>query len=347
VLIGSELILTLGSLGLAINALLPRPSLAVIFAVTAFMSAVNGFHRPALESMTPLLVATEELPATAALTSLRSTAGAIAGPALGGLCIATLGLPVAYVIDVASFLLSVIALVGMSSMPAPREAAQPGLRSIAQGLSYARSRPELIGTYVVDMVAMTFAMPMALFPALAQPWGGARAAGWLYSAMWMGSFVTTLFSGWTGKVRRHGAAVVVAAAAWGLAVVALGYAPGLVSAVLCLAVAGGADMISGLFRTTIWNETIPSRLRGRLASVEMISYLSGPLLGNARAGWMASVSGNRFSIVSGGLACTVAVLALIAVLPTFWRYRSGAHQAPRSDGDLRAPEQARLEEGGQ
>jgi MFS family permease len=322
VLIGSELILTVGSLALALNSFLPHPSVAAIFAVTAFMSAVNGFHRPALDSMTPLLVEPQELPATAALTSLRSNAGAIAGPALGGLCIATLGLPVAYVIDVASFLLSVIALLGMASMPAPREAVLPGLRSIGEGLSYARSRPELVGTYVVDMVAMTFAMPMALFPAMAQPWGGARAAGWLYSGMWIGSFVTTVFSGWAGKVRRHGAAVVLAAACWGLAVVALGYAPNLFTAVACLAVAGGADMVSGLFRITIWNQTIPSHLRGRLASVEMISYLSGPLLGNARAGWMASVAGNRVSIVAGGWACTIGVLALIAVLPAFWRYRS-------------------------
>jgi MFS family permease len=116
--------------------------------------------------------------------------------------------------------------------------------------------------------------------------------------------------------------VILAAACWGLAVVALGYAPNLFTAVACLAVAGGADMVSGLFRVTIWNQTIPSHLRGRLASVEMISYLSGPLLGNARAGWMAAEGGNRLSIVAGGWACTVGVLALIAVLPRFWRYRS-------------------------
>jgi MFS family permease len=321
-LITAELALAAGSATLAVNALLPHPSLAVIFAATAFSSAVGGFHRPALEAMTPRLVEREELPATAALTSLRGTAGAIAGPALGGVAIAVLGMPATYAIDVGTFVFSLLALAGMHAMPPSEAAARPGLRSIVEGLRFARSRGSLIGTYVVDLVAMAFAMPVALFPALAQAWGGARAAGWLYAAMPIGSLVTTVFSGWTGRVRRHGAAVVLAAASWGVAVVALGYAPSLTAAALCLAVAGGADMVSGLFRMTIWNETIPSHLRGRLAGLEMVSYMSGPLLGNARAGWMASAVSNRFSIVAGGLVCTAGVLLCIPLLPGFWRYRA-------------------------
>jgi MFS family permease len=178
-LIGAELALSLASTVLAVNALLPHPSVMVIFVTTGLISAVNGFHRPALESMTPRLVDAAELPATAALTSLRGTAGAIAGPALGGLCIATLGMASTYALDVATFVVSLIALAGMRAMPPAEEAAPPGLRSIGEGLAFARSRPELIGTYLVDILAMTFAMPMALFPALAQPWGGAPAAGWL------------------------------------------------------------------------------------------------------------------------------------------------------------------------
>src|SRR5206468_4212049 len=207
-------------------------------------------------------------------------------------------------------------------MPPADQAARPGIHSIVEGLKYARSRPELIGTYAVDMVAMTFAMPMALFPAMAVNWGGAPAAGCLYSAMSFGSLFTTLFSGWTTKVVRHGAAVVVAAAIWGLAIVALGFAPTLGGAVFCLALAGAADSVSGVFRGTIWNETIPSELRGRLAGVEMISYLSGPLLGNARAGWVATISSNTVSVVTGGLTCFVAVILCIPLLPTFWKYRA-------------------------
>jgi MFS family permease len=207
-------------------------------------------------------------------------------------------------------------------MPPSDQAARPGIESIRQGLKYALGRPELIGTYAVDMVAMTFAMPMALFPSMSDVWGGSSAAGWLYSAMSFGSLFTTAFSGWTSKVMRHGAAVIIAAAIWALAIVGLGFSPKLPVAVFCLAVAGAADSVSGVFRGTIWNETIPGDLRGRLAGVEMISYISGPLLGNARAGLIASISSNMTSIVSGGLTCFVAVLLCIPLLPAFWKYRA-------------------------
>ena len=320
-LIGAEALLSLISLGFAANAMLARPSVVAIFVLTALMSAVNGFHRPTLEAMSPRLVDRDELPATAALTSLRGSLGAVAGPAMGGLCIARFGLGATYFIDVATFVVSLVALARMASMPPAAEAAKAGLRSIVEGLDYARRRPELLGTYIVDIVAMTFAMPTALFPAMAQRWGGATAAGWLYSGMSIGSLVTTLLSGWTSRIARRGAAVIVAAALWGVAIVTLGYAPNLTVAVVCLAGAGAADMLSGLFRMTIWNETIPVRLRGRLAGVEMISYMTGPLLGNARAGWMASLQSVRFSIVAGGSICVAGVLLCIPLLPSFWRYR--------------------------
>jgi MFS family permease len=323
-LIGAEVALTLLSLSLALNSLLAHPSVAAIFVLTALMSAVNGFHRPTLEAMSPRLVDREELPATAALTSLRGSLGAVAGPAIGGFCIARFGLGATYLIDVATFVLSLMALAAMAAMPPADEAAKPGVRSIVEGLDYARRRPELLGTYIVDIVAMTFAMPTALFPAMAARWGGATAAGWLYSGMSIGSLVMTLFSGWTKHVRRRGAAVVIAAAGWGVAVVVLGYAPNLPLAILCLALAGAADMVSAIFRMTIWNETIPASLRGRLAGVEMISYMTGPLLGNARAGWMASLRSVRFSIVTGGAVCVAAVLLCIPLLPRFWRYRPDA-----------------------
>jgi MFS family permease len=158
---------------------------------------------------------------------------------------------------------------------------------------------------------------------MAVAWGGKQVAGWLYSAMSIGSLFTTIFSGWTSKVKRHGAAVVIAAATWAVAIVFLGFSSSLPLAVACLALAGAADSVSGVFRMTIWNETIPGDLRGRLAGVEMISYLSGPLLGNARAGWIASISSNTISIVSGGLICFVGVLLCIPLLPAFWSYRAG------------------------
>jgi len=322
-LLGSELLLAVCSAALAFNAWLPRPAVWVPFVAAGAMAALNGFHRPALEATTPRLVTREEIPAVATLTSLRGNIGMIAGPALGGACIAAFGMPVAYVVDVATFLVAMAAVSTIRAMPAPAGARSPGLAAVAEGLRYAGSRAELVGTYAVDLVAMTFAMPMALFPAMAVPWGGARAAGWLYSAMPIGSLAVSIVSGRAGRVRRHGAAVVVAAGLWGVAIIALGYAQSLAAAVTLLALAGAADMVSAIYRMTIWNQTIPDALRGRLAGVEMISYSTGPLLGNARAGWLASVVSPRFSIVSGGWLCVAGVLLCIPLLPGFWRYRAG------------------------
>ena len=319
-LVISEVFLALGSVMLAINALLPKPSVILVFGVSAAMSAFNGFHRPALDALTPRLVDRDDLRAVAALSSLRYSLSAIAGPALGGFLIGRLGISSTYWIDFVTFLISIAALAAIRRMPPP-EGQKPGLSSILEGLRYARSRPELIGTYVVDMVAMTFAMPMALFPSMAEKWGGAESLGWLYSAMAMGFLASTLISGWSRKVERHGVAVIVGAAVWGIAIVGLGFAEGLFGALLCLALAGAGDNVSAIFRGTIWNETIPGDLRGRLAGVEMISYLSGPLIGNVRAGWVASMSSNRVSIVSGGLVCIAGILLCIPLLPAFWRYR--------------------------
>jgi MFS family permease len=146
--------------------------------------------------------------------------------------------------------------------------------------------------------------------------------------MSVGSLVMTAFSGWTGQVQRRGAAVVVAAAIWGVAMVAFGFAPNLPLALFCLGLAGAADMVSGLFRGVIWNETIPNEMRGRMAGIEMISYMTGPLIGNARAGWIATLTSTRLSIVSGGVLCVVGVVLCGLLLPAFWRYRSGAVESP-------------------
>src|SRR5215813_8527287 len=321
-LIVSEIVMTAGSLALAINGMFAHASVALIFLVSALMSACNGFHRPALDAMTPRLVDREDLTAVSALNFFRFSISSIGGPALGGICINALGYMPTYMIDVASFIVSLISVAAIRRMPPSDQAAPPGIESIRQGLKYALGRPELIGTYAVDMVAMTFAMPMALFPSMSDVWGGSSAAGWLYSAMSFGSLFTTIFSGWTSKVIRHGAAVVIAAAIWALAIVFVGFSSSLPLAVVCLAMAGAADSVSGVFRGTIWNETIPSDLRGRLAGVEMISYISGPLMGNARAGLVASMSSNTISVVSGGLTCFVAVLLCIPLLPAFWSYRA-------------------------
>jgi MFS family permease len=330
-LVVSEILMALGSLLLAVNSMFSAPSIVLIFVVSAGMAALNGFHRPALDALTPRLVDREDLRAVSALGSLRYSLSAIAGPALGGILIAKTGIVSTYLIDVATFVISLVSLAAIRRMPAPG-AKKPGIRTILEGLSYAKSRPELMGTYIVDMVAMTFAMPMALFPAMADVWGGPQTLGTLYSALPAGALASTLFSGWTRNMDRHGAAVVIGAAVWGLAIVGLGLSSGFLVSLLCLTLAGAADNVSAIFRGTIWNETIPGDLRGRLAGVEMISYLSGPLLGNARAGWVASVSSNEFSVISGGVICVAGVLLCVPIFPAFWRYRreSGGNEGQRA-----------------
>jgi MFS family permease len=315
-----ELLLMLCALVLVANAVVPHPSVVVLFAVAAVMSAVSGFHSPALESLTPRLVAPAELQSVSALTTLRGTTAMIGGPALAGLCIAAFGVAATFALDALSYAVSLFALSMIRSIPPADSAPAVGLSSIREGLAYAASRPELIGTYVVDIIAMCFAMPLAVFPALADQWGGA-AVGYLYSAMSIGAFLITLLSGWTRRVQRHGAAIILAATAWGAAIIALGYAPSLLVAVVCLAFAGAADAVSGIFRMTIWNETIPTELRGRMAAIEQLSYMTGPLLGNARVGFMAERFGIGRSITWGGMACVLGVMGTIPSLPAFWRYR--------------------------
>jgi len=319
-LIISEALLAFGSLILAVNSVIATPSVTLVFVVSGAMSAANGFHRPALDALTPRLVDRDDLRAVSALSSLRYSLSAIAGPALGGILIGSLGMFSTYSIDFITYLASMISLAAIRRIPPP-EGKKPGFSAILEGLQYARSRPELIGTYVVDIVAMTFAMPMALFPSMAATWGGAKSLGWLYSAMAIGFLASTVISGWTRKVDRHGVAVIGGATVWGIAIVLLGFAPGFFSALFCLALAGAGDNVSAIFRGTIWNETIPGDLRGRLAGVEMISYLSGPLIGNVRAGWVASATSNQVSIVSGGVVCIAGILLCIPLLPAFWNYR--------------------------
>ena len=331
-LMGSEVLMALCLAGLLANALAATPSGLAIYVLVAVLQGASGFHRPALEALTQKLARPDEFAAVAALSSVRGTVGMVAGPALAGLLLARWGAVGAYLFDFATFIAALFFIariprgrIGTVDNPAERPHL---LADLAEGVRFAWVRPELMGTYIVDIVAMAFAFPIALFPAMAAADGRTESVGWLLSAMAVGALAIGLFSGWTGRVRRHGRAVVIAAAIWALGIVALGFAPSLMLGLACLAVAGAADMVSGVFRGTIWNETIPNTLRGRLAGIEMISYLTGPLIGNARAGFMADAWGVSASIWIGGLACLVGVIATGFVLPRFWAYRSPLGDRP-------------------
>ena len=317
---GTELGLMACSGGLLANAALRHPHVAAIYAIAGLMAALEGLQRPALEAMVPRLVPREDLKAATALGALRMTIGMIAGPAIGGALVATAGLRGAYGFDLATFTVSLIALAMLRAVPPPGDAERASVARILEGFRYARSRPELIGTYLVDINAMFFGMPEALFPALAVRFGGAGALGWIYAAPAVGSLIATGSSGWTRRVHRHGRAVLWAATAWGLAIVAFGFAHNLWVAFAFLALAGAADMVSGMFRGMIWNETIPDALRGRLAGIEQVSYSIGPALGNVEAGGVASVFSVQTSIVTGGVLCVAGSVVLGLALPAFRRY---------------------------
>jgi MFS family permease len=291
-----------------------------LFVIAGWMSAVAGLQRPSIESLTPRLVERDEIPAAAALASVRGSIGMIAGPALGGVLLASAGLPTTYLVDVASYVVSLLCLWPIRAVPPAADTPRPSVKALREGFRYAASRQELIGTYAVDFFAMVFGMPLALFPALADRLGGPSALGLIYAAPAGGALIASLTSGWTPHVHRHGRAVLIAASVWGAAIVAFGLSQTLWPAVGCLAVAGGADAVSGIFRMTMWNQTIPDALRGRLASIEMVSYSSGPLLGNVEAGAVAAAFGVQASVVSGGALCVVAVLACGSLLPRFLGY---------------------------
>jgi MFS family permease len=288
------------------------------------MAAFGALQRPSLDSLLPRVVEKADIPAATALSSLRSNLGQVAGPALAGVLIGVIGLSAVYGIDVATFAVSFIALGRMAAVPPPPDAVRPSLARIVEGFRYARSRQDLLGTYAVDMAAMFFGMPEALFPQLASRIGGPAILGLLFSAPAVGSLVVSATAGWVHRVRRQGRALVLAAAAWGIAIVALGFGRSLWPAFAALVVAGGLDMVSGLMRSTIWNQSIPDSLRGRLAGIELVSYTSGPALGNFEGGLVEAFAGLRLAIVSGGIACVGATALLAVVLPGLWRQDSGA-----------------------
>lgn len=321
-IIYSEMAMALIIFGLFLNSLLEQPSVIGIFVLVALLQAVLGFHRPAMEAMTQKMVSAEDYPSIGALGSFRYSVGAIAGPSLGGMIIALAGVKATYFIDVITFIITIIFLFKIKKTPDPEKSESSTLQSALEGLRFAVSKPELVGTYLVDIVAMVFAFPVALYPALSETYGGAEVAGYLFSSMAVGALVMTVFSGWTEKIKYQGRAVIIAALLWGVFMVGVGFSNHLIWVLLFLVLAGAADMVSGLFRQTIWNQSIPNEIRGRMSGIEMVSYMSGPLLGNARAGWMASKSSVALSLWSGGVICVAAIFITAILLPKFWNYRN-------------------------
>ncbi|NNE65708.1 MAG: MFS transporter [Pyrinomonadaceae bacterium] len=316
----TEIGLTLTTGILLLNALLPNPQFWVLYVAVGIHAGFAGLQRPSFEALIPKLVPAKHMAAVASLNFLRFEVGFIGAPILGGFIIAGYGAAAAYAIDTLTFAASLVAVFMISRVPVPKGARKAGLRSIVDGFSYAVNRQELLGTYVVDMVAMFFGMPKALFPALAYSFGAGASVGFYYAAIAVGALVATFTSGWTRVINRHGLMVVFAACGWGLGIVFFGLAESFYLGLFFLGVAGFSDTISGVFRQTIWNQTVPDRFRGRLAGIEMISFMSGPLLADVESGVVAYFTNPKISIVSGGVLAVLGVILCALILPGFVRY---------------------------
>jgi MFS family permease len=283
-------------------------------------AATDGIFRPAVDAMIPQVVPYQKLPSAGALNSLRHQASSIAGPMIGGIILASGGIAFAYSLDVLSFIISLFLLIRINSAKPANGAERPSLHRIKEGIKYALSRKDLLGTYLVDLSAMFFAFPYALFPFVADELGGAWTLGFLYASIPAGALIATLTSGWSNHVSRHGRIIAMAACGWGLGIILFGLVHSLVYAIIGLMIAGFFDQISAIFRGLIWNQSIPDHLRGRLASIEMLSYSVGPQMGQVRGALFARAFGLEFSLISGGILTIFASVLVSGILKDFYKY---------------------------
>lgn len=313
---GALLIVT----GLLLNSLLAEPSVVAIYIAAGLFACVDGLQRPSMGAILPRLVSHEDLPSASNLLTLRWQIGFILGPTLGGIIFSTFSIEVGYGFDIATYLISLIFLARVRNIPPSKEAEKPSLAALLEGVRYALGRKDLLATYLIDLAAMFFAMPTALFPFWAAELKANWALGLFYAAGITGSIIITLTSGWSRTYRYHGRAVIWAAIGWGAAIALAGLTNSLILVLICLAVAGASDQVSALFRTVIWNQTIPDNLRGRLAGIELLSYSVGPLAGQMRAASMAAAFSLSFSVTAGGIICVVVVAILAFLIPEFRKY---------------------------
>ncbi len=328
-LVVTQIAMALCSVGLALNSLSGAPSLWPLFVLAALSAGFAGADSPARTAIMMNLVPWDSFATANVLRQLLLQLSLVIGPALGGLLLARFGVITVYWIDVASFAAAIGASLALPALLPEGKGTRFGLRSISGGFRYLRGRQAIQGCFVADLNAMVLGMPTALFPAVALEHfhGGAQTLGYLYAAPGAGAMVGMLLSGWTARTARPGRAVVLAIAAWGLAIAAFGFSPWLWAALLLLAVAGWADVISAVFRSTILQVEAPDRLRGRLSAIQAAVVQGGPRLGNAEAGALATLVGTQASIVIGGLGCVAGIAAVARLMPRFVAYRLGTRDS--------------------
>ena len=336
-LLATQAGLAVTSATLAGLAFLPAPPVLAIYAVAFVAAGLGAIDQPARSSAIPRLVPRERLPAALALGQLNFQAAGVVGPAVGGLVIATLGIAAAYAFDVITFGAAIAALVVIAPIQPAHGAVRPSRAAIAEGLRFARRRRAILGTFVVDLNAMVFGMPTALFPVLALDvfHFGPTGLGLLAAGPAAGALVGAVLTGWVGRVRRTGRAVLWASAGWGLAITAFGLCTfSFPLALVFLAAAGAADVITAVLRSAIVQLLTPDELRGRVTSIHILVVTSGPRLGDVEASAVASLAGAQLSVVSGGFLCLVGLVAIIRAFPelaAFDMRQFTAGEAPRPE----------------
>jgi MFS family permease len=314
---------------LAVQALLPGDGhLAVLWVLTAFVSAFAAVNQPTRSAAIPALVGPAGVPAANALSMTVRQAGVIVGPLLAGVLIGAGELFLAYAVDALGFLAAALLLRGLPSLPPGRDAGPlrlgAAVRGVGEGFVFLRTQPVLLMTFVVDIIAMCFAWPQAVFPELSETrfTDSPNALGWLFAGVSIGALLMGLTSGWVSRVDRQGAVVLGAIAVWGVAIVGFGWAHSLWLAVLCLAVAGAGDMVSAVLRSSMLQLAAPEEMRGRMQGVFIVVVAGGPRLGDLRAGAIASAASVSVAMVSGGVVVVVAMALVALLVPSFWLFRA-------------------------
>ena len=337
VILMSEAALMCGALMLFVNALRDAPSTWVLYVVIVFTTMADGIQRPSLDALNQQVIPHELQRSASTLNMMRYTLGAIVGPALGGLISVGPGPHLVYLIDVVTFGVSLAFLYGVRAPLMTQSEGHPSLSSLFDGVRYAVSRRDLLGTYLVDLAAMMLAFPITMLPFIAEHFSEPYALAVLYAATPTGAMLASATSRWTDRLHFYGRAIAVAASLWGVGIAVFGWRLWL--AATGLAFAGGADAISAVLRGATWNMSIPPSVRGRMAGIELLSYSVGPTAGQFRAGAMTAALGVRTSLAIGGIACAATCAALPVVLPAMWRFDV------RTDENVAEVRRIRSEEG--
>jgi MFS family permease len=335
ILLLAQLLLGLCCLGLTLNAASPSPRLWLIFVLTALEAGFTGLDMPTRTAAVPTLVGREELPSALALNQLMWQTCQVAGPALAGLIIARSGVTATFAADTVTFAVAALFIARMRPMRPEGGGTRASASSIVEGVRYLRGKQAVQGSFLIDINAMVFGMPRALFPEIGiRIYGSVEVAGLMYAAPAAGAFVGAATSGWLGRVNRQGRAVIIAVVVWGGAIALFGIVAWLPAALFLLAIAGAADVVSAVFRNTIVQTTVPDRLRGRLSAIFISVVAGGPKLGDAEAGAVAAVAGPQASVVSGGLACMAGAGVVARLMPELARWNRREHAVVDDDRDV-------------